>query len=89
MLCREQDFRTAQRLIRQIADMAKAMLSQSQSRSSSSGSETKRLNLILIANVQSGLAAKVQELSGVFRTKQTSYLRREFQQDLLMNETMY
>lgn len=41
------------------------------------GPEAKRLNMIMLANVQSGLAAKVQEWSGIFRTKQTNYLRRE------------
>ena len=41
------------------------------------GAEAKRLDLIMAANVQTALATKVQELSGVFRKKQTAYLRRE------------
>lgn len=41
------------------------------------GSESKRLDLIMAANVQNALATKVQELSGLFRKKQTAYLRRE------------
>lgn len=31
----------------------------------------------MAANVQTALATKVQEISGVFRKKQTAYLRRE------------
>jgi syntaxin 16 len=42
------------------------------------GAEAKRLDLIMAANVQTALATKVQELSGVFRKKQTAYLRRTF-----------
>lgn len=31
----------------------------------------------MVANVQTALATKVQDLSGVFRKKQTAYLKRE------------
>jgi syntaxin 16 len=55
--------------------MSKSLLS---APSSSSNAEAKRLDLIMAANVQTALATKVQELSGVFRKKQTAYLRREW-----------
>lgn len=42
------------------------------------GAEAKRLDLIMAANVQTALATKVQELSGLFRKKQTAYLRRKY-----------
>lgn len=42
-------------------------------------SEAKRVDLIMAANVQTALATKVQELSGIFRKKQTAYLRRKNQ----------
>lgn len=61
-----------QKYIRQIAEMSKLLLT------SGGASETKRVDLIMAANVQTALATKVQELSGVFRKKQTAYLRREF-----------
>lgn len=44
---------------------------------SQKSAESRRLDLIMAANVQTALATKVQELSGVFRKKQTEYLRRE------------
>lgn len=56
--------------------MSKALLG---TRSTSSAStESKRLNLIMAANVQTALATKVQDLSGMFRKKQTEYLRRKY-----------
>ncbi|KAL8280143.1 hypothetical protein RQP46_007473 [Phenoliferia psychrophenolica] len=64
------DFRTTQKFIRQIAEMSKSLLS------SGRASEAKRVDLIMAANVQTALATKVQELSGVFRKKQTAYLRQ-------------
>ncbi|KAM0746802.1 t-SNARE [Meredithblackwellia eburnea MCA 4105] len=64
------DFRSTQKYIRQIAEMSKLLLT------SGGASESKRVDLIMAANVQTALATKVQELSGVFRKKQTAYLRQ-------------
>ncbi|SCV73382.1 BQ2448_7308 [Microbotryum intermedium] len=66
------DFRSCQRLIRQIAEMSRALLQQ---RVTHANAESTRLELIMAANVQTALATKVQELSGTFRKKQTAYLK--------------
>ncbi|SGZ32586.1 BQ5605_C040g11892 [Microbotryum silenes-dioicae] len=68
----QQDFRTCQRFIRQIAEMSRALL---QKRVTHANAESTRLELIMAANVQTALATKVQELSGTFRKKQTAYLK--------------
>lgn len=70
-----QDFRSTQKYIRQIAELSKTLLSTPLKRGDNA--ESKRLDLIMAANVQTALATKVQEISGVFRKKQTAYLRRE------------
>ncbi|KAK4702277.1 syntaxin 16, partial [Phenoliferia sp. Uapishka_3] len=64
------DFRLTQKYIRQIAEMSKSLLT------NGPATEAKRVDLIMAANVQTALATKVQELSGVFRKKQTAYLRQ-------------
>lgn len=61
--------------IRQIAEISKSLLSTPAR--GAENAEAKRLDLIMAANVQTALATKVQEISGVFRKKQTAYLRRE------------
>ncbi|ORY84709.1 t-SNARE [Leucosporidium creatinivorum] len=68
------DFRLTQMSIRQIAEISKTLLS-TPARGAESA-EAKRLDLIMAANVQTALATKVQEISGVFRKKQTAYLRQ-------------
>ena len=67
-----QHFRTTQRLIKQIAEMSRALLTHGHGRSS----EAQRVDLIMAANVQTALATKVQDLSALFRKKQTAYLRQ-------------
>ncbi|KAI5474462.1 syntaxin 16 [Pseudohyphozyma bogoriensis] len=69
------DFRTTQSHIRRIAELSSTLLSNPAS-SSSTSAEARRLDLIMAANVQTALATKVQDLSGVFRKKQSEYLRR-------------
>lgn len=73
------DFRATQRLIRRIADLSQALLRASSTPGGGTGKspEAMRLDLIMSANVQTALATKVQDLSGVFRKKQTAYLKRE------------
>ncbi|KAK4050681.1 t-SNARE affecting a late Golgi compartment protein 2 [Microbotryomycetes sp. JL201] len=69
------DFRATQKHIRKIADMSRQLLGTSP-RSSIRNPESTRLELIMAANVQTALATKVQELSGLFRKKQTAYLKQ-------------
>ncbi|KAM0791782.1 hypothetical protein ACM66B_004045 [Microbotryomycetes sp. NB124-2] len=69
------DFRATQKHIRKIADMSKQLLAAS-SKSHIRNPEATRLELIMAANVQTALATKVQELSGIFRKKQTAYLKQ-------------
>ena len=77
-LCTSQDFRSIQGLIRAIAELSRSLLrTPLPPRATAQEAESKRLDLIMAANVQTALATKVQELSAVFRRKQTGYLRRE------------
>ncbi|CEQ42335.1 SPOSA6832_04138, partial [Sporobolomyces salmonicolor] len=68
-----QDFRTCQAHIRKIAEQSKSLLAQRPT--DPVDAESKRLELIMAANVQTALATKVQELSTTFRKKQSEYLR--------------
>ncbi|KAK4055014.1 t-SNARE affecting a late Golgi compartment protein 2 [Microbotryomycetes sp. JL221] len=65
------DFRATQRHIKKIADMSKQLLA-----TPTRNPEAKRLEMIMAANVQTALATKVQDMSGVFRKKQTAYLKQ-------------
>ncbi|GAA5959607.1 hypothetical protein JCM21900_002954 [Sporobolomyces salmonicolor] len=67
------DFRTCQAHIRKIAEQSKSLLAQRPT--DPVDAESKRLELIMAANVQTALATKVQELSTTFRKKQSEYLR--------------
>lgn len=66
--------------------MSKALLGTRSS--SSAGVEAKRLDLIMAANVQTALATKVQDLSAIFRKKQTEYLRRESTTIILLHRVV-
>ncbi|GAA5887123.1 hypothetical protein JCM5296_001601 [Sporobolomyces johnsonii] len=67
------DFRTCQAHIRKIAEQSKSLLALRPT--DPVDAESKRLDLIMAANVQTALATKVQELSTTFRKKQSEYLR--------------
>lgn len=60
------ELRRCQNIIAKIAQMAKRM-----------PMSTSKEDRIMIGNVQSGLATKVQNVSTIFRKKQTNYLRRK------------
>ncbi|GAA5822457.1 hypothetical protein JCM5353_000514 [Sporobolomyces roseus] len=67
------DLRTCQLNIRKIAEQSKQLLQETTT--STSSQESKRLDLLMAANVQTALATKVQALSSTFRKKQSEYLR--------------
>ena len=69
------DFRSCQHLIRRIAELASALLNPTSTPGGPSRSNPGREELLMAANVQMGLAGKVQDLSNTFRKKQSSYLR--------------
>ncbi|GAA5949372.1 hypothetical protein JCM3765_003388 [Sporobolomyces pararoseus] len=73
------DLRSCQNYIRKIAEQSKQLLQEVSSPSFGTGggasTESKRVDLLMAANVQTALATKVQTLSTTFRKKQSEYLR--------------
>ncbi|GAA5905308.1 t-SNARE syntaxin TLG2 [Sporobolomyces salmoneus] len=72
------DLRSCQNYIRKIAEQSKQLLHEVSNPSTVSGgasAESKRVDLLMAANVQTALATKVQMLSTAFRKKQSEYLR--------------
>lgn len=74
-----QDLRSCQNYIRRIAEQSKQLLHEVSNPSSGSSAESKRVDLLMAANVQTALATKVQTLSTTFRKKQSEYLRRKLE----------
>ncbi|GAA5841594.1 hypothetical protein JCM3766R1_006784 [Sporobolomyces carnicolor] len=70
------DLRSCQNYIRRIAEQSKQLLHEVSNPSSGSSAESKRVDLLMAANVQTALATKVQTLSTTFRKKQSEYLRQ-------------
>ncbi|GAA5941388.1 t-SNARE syntaxin TLG2 [Sporobolomyces koalae] len=72
------DLRSCQNLIRRIAEQSQRLLqelSNPASQQARASAESRRLDLLMAANVQTALATKVQTLSTTFRQKQSQYLR--------------
>ncbi|TNY17507.1 t-SNARE, partial [Rhodotorula diobovata] len=68
------DFRSCQSHIRRIAEQSQQLLLRHPPRPGDA--ETRRIDLVMAANVQTALATKVQDLSALFRKNQAEYLRQ-------------